>query len=170
MRKAFLAAILLSSCKRQISTTELRLEVRQEGSHEWVEVVAPQRMLAANEWIGGCRAGGGATRAGVIYQSPRIVSLACRGRERPTFASFRISSGRRLTLGDVIQKGKSGAFQAALIKTLAKRGLPEPSLPPEHFALTAGGFVFEMNGAEITVPSTEMRPLLMPDVALLLGR
>jgi hypothetical protein len=165
-----LAALLLASCKRQISTTDLRLEVRQEGAHAWLEVIAPPQMLGANEWTRGCRAMGEATRADVIYQSPRIVSFACRGGARPAFASFKIATGRRLTLDDAIQKGKSGALQTVVLKAVGKRGLPAPASAPEQFALTAAGFVFETNGAEVTVPSTEMRPLLTPDVALLVGR
>lgn len=170
MRSALLAALLLASCKRQVSTTDLRLESRQGDGHEWVEVIAPAQMVAANEWIAGCRAIGPATRLYAMYQSPRIVSFACRGGARSKFASFRIADGRRLGLDDAIQKEKSGAFQAAVLKAASKRGLPEPSSPPLDFALTAAGFVFEANGAEVTVPSTEMRPLLTPKAALLLGR
>lgn len=170
MRKVLFAAMLVASCRRQPSTTELRLEARQEGGHEWVEVTAPAKMLAANEWIGACRTHGEATRLEVIYQSPRVVSFACRGGARPVFASFRIATGRRLTLDDAIQKAKGGAFQEAVVKAAAKRNLPEPSAPPEHFALTAAGFVFETAGAEVTIPSTQMRPLLTPDAALLVGR
>ena len=170
MLRALLVAMLLMSCRRQISTTDLRLETRQEGGHQWVEVIAPAQMLATNQWIAGCRAPGGTTRLEVIYQSPRIVSFACRGGQRPTFASFKIATGKQLTLDDAIQKLKSGAFQNAVVKATDKRKLPEPQSPPQHFALTAAGFVFEVNGVEVTVPSTEMRPLLTPDAALLLGR
>jgi hypothetical protein len=170
MRRVLLAGMLLASCKRQLSTTDLRLEIRQEGGHEWVEVIAPPKMLGANAWIAGCRAMGGATRVEVIYQSPRIVSFACRGGATPALASFKIATGAKLTLDDAIQKDKSGAFQTAVVKATSKRGLPEPSSPPRQFALTAAGFVFETNGVEVTVPSVEMRPLLTPDAALLLGR
>lgn len=170
MRRAILAALLLAACRRQVSTTDLRLEIRQQDGHEWVEVLAPPKMLAANEWIRTCRDRAGATRLEVIYQSPRIVSFACRGSGPTAFASFRIASGKRLTLDEAIQKGKEGAFQAAVVKASGKRGLPEPASPPDRFALTAAGFVFETNGVEVVVPSTEMRPLLTPDVALLLGR
>jgi hypothetical protein len=165
-----LAAAILFSCKRQLSTTDLRLEARQEGSHEWVEVIAPSHVRTANAWIGGCRTQGGSTRLEVIYQSPRIVSFACRGAAKPSFASFRISTGQRLNLDDTIQKAKSGAFQDAVLKAARRRGIPEPHSPPQDFALTASGFVFESSSVEVIVPSTDMRPLLTPDAALLLGR
>jgi hypothetical protein len=168
--RTLLAIAMLVSCKKTLSTTDLRLEIRSEAGHEWVEVIEPAQMRAANAWISMCREATPASRLEVVYQSPRVVSFACRGSAKPLLASFRISTGRRLTLDDTIQRLKSGGFQDAVLKAARKRGLPEPQSPPQEFALTAAGFVYEFHGTEVTIPSTEMRPLLTPEAALLLGR
>ena len=136
----------------------------------WVEVVEPAQMRAANTWVASCRSSGEATRVQPVYQSPRLLSLACRGGAGSRFASFRIADGHRLVLADTIQNGKMGQLQQAAVKAARKRGLPEEFPAPDEFALTAAGFVFALGGADVVIPSIDMRPLLQADTALLVGR
>ncbi len=165
----FAFLIFAAACRKQLSTTTLRLEARQEAGHQWLEVMEPDGARAANVWIGGCRNAAAESRVDVIYQSPRIFSLACRQQASLALASFRVSDGQRLLLESTIQKDKVQAFRSAVDKALRKSGL-ENAGDPASFALTAAGLVFPAGTAQVVVPATEMRPLLNPDAALLVGR
>lgn len=155
--------LLLAGCGRDVSTTELRLQARSENGREWVEIVAPTRVLKINDWVRGCT---GNTE--VLYQSPRVLSLACR-EAAPRYASFRLVNGERLGLARVLQAGTEGPLQEAIDRYLRKKHLGA-FRPGDNFALTAQGLMFPTPEGDVIVSSIELRPLLHPEAALLVGR
>jgi hypothetical protein len=165
MVQAFLLFLTLvaAGCARQISTTELRLIARSEGGRTWVEVTAPPQALPINDWVKKCPG-----NVSVLYQSPRVVSLGCTG-EAPEYASFRLEDGRRLVLRDTIQRGVEGQLQEAVNRYLRKKNRGA-FIPGDSFSLTAQGMVFPTPEGDVIVSSIEMRPLLSPEAALLVGR
>jgi hypothetical protein len=158
------AALLLAACAKKISTTDLRLAAKSEGGREWVEVVAPPEALPINGWIRQC-----AARVEVIYQSPRVLSLACRESPQSIYASFRLLDGYHLRMTDVIQTGADGALREAADKAF-RRKKREPGPINPDFALNAQGMIFSSGPDDIIIPQTELRPMVKPESALLVGR
>ncbi len=171
MRFALLTLVLLltAACKKQVSTTDLRLEAKSEGERQWLVITAPEGMTPANAWITECLKPEGPRRVEVLYQSPRVLSLACRTGEAGRYASFRIPNGQRLTLSNTIQQGMEEPFIQAVEQALAREKRPLRR-PTEDFALKAMGLVFRDGPADIVIGPAQMRPLLSMDAALLVGR
>ena len=120
-------------------------------------------MLKINDWIRDCTA-----KSEVLYQSPRVVSLACR--EQPAkYASFRIDDGSRLRLAQTIQAGAEPMLQEAINRYLRKKRL-HAHRPSDNFALTAQGMMFPTEEGDVIVSTIEIRALLHPEAALLVGR
>jgi hypothetical protein len=164
-----LATLLIGDCERSISTTTLRLASHSEGEREWIEVLAPESAKQANVWIQQCVTGSGQRRAEVIYQSPRLLSLACRRGSQTVYASFRVLNGQHLRLSDVIQPGAEQDLTTAAERAERKMRRPAQRVA-EDFALTAQGLIFFDGVSDVIIPSTELRPLLQPEAALLVGR
>lgn len=161
---AFLiSALLLSGCRPGVSTTELRLIAKNEGGREWLEITAPPHALKINDWIRSCPA-----NVEVLYQSPRVLSLACRSTPQ-SYASFQLEDGQRLGLAHVIQAGGDGQLQEAVNRYLRRKHL-QAFRPNDNFALTAQGLMFPTAEGDVVVSSIDLRPLLRPDAALLVGR
>ena len=158
-----ISAILFSACRSGVSTTDLRLTAKNEGGREWLEITAPPQALKINDWIKNCSA-----NVEVLYQSPRVLSLACRSKPQ-SYASFQLEDGQRLGLMNVIQAGGEGQLQEAVNRYLRKQHL-HAFRPNDNFALTAQGLMFPTAEGDVVVSSIELRPLLRPDAALLVGR
>lgn len=158
-----LSALLAVGCRSGPSTTDLRLTSRSEGGREFLEITAPPQALKINDWIRNCRG-----NVEVLYQSPRVLSLACRAAE-PQYVSFLLEDGQRLGLANVIQAGGEGQLQEAVNRYLRKKHL-NAFRPNDNFALTAQGLMFPTAEGDVIVSSIELRPLLRPDAALLVGR
>jgi len=158
-----ISAMLLSGCRPGLSTTDLRLIAKSEGGREWLEITAPPQALKINDWIRSCPA-----NVEVLYQSPRVLSLACRSAPQ-SYASFELENGQRLGLMNIIQAGGQGQLQEAVNRYLRKQHL-QAFRPTDNFALTAQGLMFPTPEGDVVVSSIELRPLLRPDAALLVGR
>lgn len=158
------AAVTLAGCARPISQSELRLEAQSAGGRKWVRVTAPPSALMINTWIDGC-----AGDVEVIYQSPRVASFACRQPGATRYASFRLADGRHLALDDIVQPSALATLQAAADKALRKRGQPAVAVPAD-VALNAQGLIFFAEGGDVVIPQTDLRPMVKPEAALLVGR
>ncbi len=143
--------------------TELRLVATQKDGHEKIQITAPPQALKINEWIDSCGA-----NITVIYQSPRILSIACRDRVQ-VYASFRLDTGNHLSLRDVIHQDRFDQLLEAITREQGKRG-KKGFTPTNNFAMAAHGLLFPTPEGEVIVSSIDLRPLLKPDVALLVGR
>lgn len=158
-----LLSITLAGCFNKPAPTELRLKAFQQDGRERLEVLAPPQALPINQWIAACPAS-----VQVIYQSPRVVSLACHAPE-PAYASYRLDSGDRLTVENTIQRGQEQALQEAVNRYLWKTPLKH-FRPTNNFALTGQGMIFPTPQGEVVVSSIELRPLLARETAFLIGR
>lgn len=143
--------------------TELRLIASQENGHEKIHIAAPPQALKINEWIDSCGA-----NVAVIYQSPRILSIACRDNVQ-VYASFRLDTGNHLSLRDVIHQDRFDQLLEAITREQGKKG-KKGFTPTNNFAMAAQGLLFPTPEGEVIVSSIDLRPLLKPDVALLVGR
>lgn len=163
MRSVILFSVLLAGCTKTVSTTDLRLIAHDENGRQWVEITAPSQTLKINDWIRACPA-----NVEVLYQSPRVLSLGCRS-AAPVYVTFRLEDGARLALRDIIQVGREGQLQEAINRYL-RRTKQSAFSPSDSFAMAAQGLLFPTPEGDVVVSSIELRPLLRPDVALLVGR
>ncbi len=143
--------------------TELRLIATEDNGHQKLKITAPAQALPINQWIESCSAD-----VKVIYQSPRILSLACRDAVQ-VYASFRLDTGSHLSLRDVIHQDSFDQLKNEVVLVMEKKKKRGFS-PTNNFAMSAQGLVFPTEDGDVIVSSIALRPLLKPDVALLVGR
>ncbi len=159
-----LAFFALAGCSKPVSQSDLRLEAKSENGRSWLVVQAPPEALPINDWIRQCTG-----NVEVIYQSPRVASFACREVTASRYASFRLRDGHHLRLADIIRRESEGEFREAANKAFRKRKTDPGPIPPD-VALNAQGLVFYAAGQDVVIPQTELRPMVRPESAFLVGR